>query len=95
MVRLVTCARPASPLPDSEELNCDTLSKPARCPPQPARLQVKNCTDLPLRVGIKSPVSKEFSFKKTVAGGEQLTLPSLRAESSMLHIQPAGAPCPS
>ena len=49
-----------------------------------------NWTDMPLRVGLKGPLGRDFSFLETVAPGEQLQLPSVRAESSMIRLRPAG-----
>ena len=54
-------------------------------------LQVVNWTELELRVGLRTAVSREINLVGSLPPGQQCWLPAVRAESSMLHVQPAGA----
>ena len=53
--------------------------------------QVVNWTELELRVGLRSAFGREISLVSSLPPGQQCWLPAVRAESSMLHIQPTGA----
>ena len=52
--------------------------------------QVMNWTEMELKVGLRTAVSREISLVGSLQPGQQCWLPALRAESSMLHVQPAG-----